>query len=361
MPSIYTDQFILDDAAKYNTKRDWRRASYALYKAATNRGPEFYARCQAHMQKRVCTGTSGMKGKFRYPDAEIEAAAKLYTQRNHFKRGPHGHLYRAALLRSGGCFSEFFIRITAHMDAPSNPYRGSVYAYVCEFADRHAYVGLSATKEGNRWAGHMRPDSPVKKHIDAHHGVPYEFKVLERGINVATRRAKENFWKDTYIDNDWTPLWDVKNPDGSLGSIPTVTKEQCAVCANQCATLGEFFRLYQSRYRIAKKHGWFEEITSHMPRDLSQKAGMRNIESVNERPISEETRAKMSEAKVGRTLSPEHRAKLAAANRARANDPVAIAKRLATIAAKPNAYSWIKRGLPSVPPAASQSPSVSTA
>ncbi len=238
-----------------------------------------------------------MLGKFKYSDAEIEASAKLYTQRNHWKHSVHGLLYRAALLRYGGGTSDFFTRITAHMDAPSNPYSDSVYAYAVEFGDRHAYVGISGRAEGRRWEDHQRR-GPVARHIRKQPGVAVRFIILERGLNTATAKAREAFWQADYLDKEWTPLWRIKTPAGSLGSVPTVTYEQCRVCASLCKTRKEFFDRYQSRYRIAKRHGWYEEITRHMPTDLEARQAQARRNSA--KPVTQATRRKQRLAKLGR-------------------------------------------------------------
>lgn len=297
--SKYTAESILADAARFTIKRDWRKQSYPFYKAAQKLGAAFYASCQAHMEKRVKTGTSGMKGKFKYTGAEIEAAAKLYQHRNQWKRGPHGRLYSAGRNRYGAN-SERWKALTAHMRPPINPFREACYlVYVCEFEDRHAYVGITCDKD-TRWGNHLRR-GPVFRHHQRQPGVPYQFREVQTGITREEAQTREQFWKDTYLDNEWTPLWSVVTPDGSLGSVPSITKAQCAACAALCTTRGEFLRRYQSRYKIAKKRGWYEEITSHMPTDLEARQAQARKNAA--KPVTEATRARQRASALARAHS----------------------------------------------------------
>jgi predicted GIY-YIG superfamily endonuclease len=295
MITKYTREAILADAARFTVKRDWKQQSYRFYKAARLFGADFYAQCMRHM-KRAKRLVGPTKGKFRYTDAEIERVAKDYRQRNHFKRGARPY-YQAALTRYGGSQSDFFTCITAHMDAPSNPYSDSVYAYVVEFDDRHAYVGISGRVEGRRWEDHQRR-GPVARHLKKQPDVGVKFTILERGLNAASAKAREAYWQADYLDKEWTPLWKIKTPAGSLGSVPTVTREQCRACAALCRTRKEFFDRYQSRYRISKRNGWYEEITRHMPTDLEARQAQARKNS--SRPVSDATRQKQRLAKLGK-------------------------------------------------------------
>jgi len=306
MSSKYTEESILVDALRFIIKRDWKQQSYRFYKQARERGPEFYARCMAHMRKgRPPVGPT--KGKFKFSDAEIEAGAKLYTERGRFKNGPHGRLYEAGRRRHG-IYSDFWKRITAHMEAPRNPYGGDIYAYVVAFEDMHAYVGISCRAEGVRMDdpadGHL-VKGPVFRHLQKHPGIKYEFHVIEPSVAYADKRDREGYWQAHFISEGWTPLWNPKTIPGSLGRIPTVTKEQCAACARLCKERTEFLRRYQSRYKIAKKRGWYDEITTHMrSNDDARRELCRKLAA---RPVSQVTRDRQSAAKLGRKLSPEHR------------------------------------------------------
>ena len=44
------------------------------------------------------------------------------------------------------------------------------------------------------------------------------------------------------------------------------TKEECAELAKKCTFRSDFISKYPNAYDAARKHGWYEEITSHMPK-----------------------------------------------------------------------------------------------
>ena len=77
--------------------------------------------------------------------------------------------------------------------------------------------------------------------------------------------------------------------------------------ARKYKTRQEWIDNSQMSYRIAKRNGWYDEASAHMPaRMLGVGVGIKR---------SAETREKQRQAKLGKAQSPEHRAARAEAVR----------------------------------------------
>jgi hypothetical protein len=83
------------------------------------------------------------------------------------------------------------------------------------------------------------------------------------------------------------------------------TKEAVFAKAKEFQTRKEWYLGSQFTYSLAKREGWFEQASAHMPkRVLGIGAGV---------PKSEEAKAKMRQAKLGTTQSAEQKAAKSAA------------------------------------------------
>jgi hypothetical protein len=84
---IYTDDFIIETAKKYNTRSEWRRASYGTYQAARKRS--LTEQCVSHMVR-------PKNYNFTYTEENIRISAKKYNTRSEWAKKDHGS-YCAAL------------------------------------------------------------------------------------------------------------------------------------------------------------------------------------------------------------------------------------------------------------------------
>jgi hypothetical protein len=234
---------------------------------------------------------------WRYSDEDLMASAAQYKHRTDWKKSANKQ-YQAASWRG------IVDKCCAHMVPQAHPYSGSYIVYAYEFADRYAYVGH--TFRPSQRAGQHMQRGPVLKHM----GVcpDYSYKVLEDGINSPVESAKaEAHWQAKYQEQGWMPLWTAKA--GGLGTVQVTrwTKENVMAEARKYKTRQEWIDKSQMSYRIAKREGWFDEASAHMPkRVLGIGAGVAK---------TPEAREKMRQAKLGKAQSPEAKAAKSAAIR----------------------------------------------
>ena len=228
--------------------------------------------------------------KHPWTDDEIVAVAAKYQHKGDWKRSSErldSAAYQSALTRP-----EVYARATAHMTPKAHPYSGSYTVYAYEFADRHAYVGHTFQPVVRRTM-HMQR-GPVLQHMAV--CLDYAYKTLEAGINTPMESAKaEAYWQAKYLEQGWLPLWTARA--GGLGTIRVVrwTKENVMAEARKYKTRQEWIDHSQMSYRIAKREGWFEEASAHMPkRVLGIGAGVAK---------TPEAREKMRQAKLGQPQS----------------------------------------------------------
>lgn len=98
--SIYTDEKIKEEAAKYNRLKDFRDNSPGEYRAAQKRGKEFFSDVTKHMDR----------DKYSFSDEELETIAAFYDTKYQFEKNDR-NAYRQAYSRG----RDFFDRITSHM------------------------------------------------------------------------------------------------------------------------------------------------------------------------------------------------------------------------------------------------------
>lgn len=295
----YTEEILAVDAKKYATRLEWEKAgekirqngSVSPYMSALGYGAEFFKKYCKHMEQR-----------HRWTDDEIIATAAKYTHKGDWKRSLDrldSAAYQAALSRP-----EVFISATAHMTPKAHPYSGSYVVYAYEFSDRYAYVGHTF-QPSKRRTQHMQ-QGPVVKHILI--CPEYTYKILDYGISNPIESAKaEALWQLRYKENGWVPLWTAKA--GSLGAVHVVkwTKEAVFAQAKKYKTRQEWISKSQLSYRIAKREGWFDEASAHMPKRVLG-IGVGIVRSA-------EAREKMRQAKLGHKQSSKHSADRLAATR----------------------------------------------
>lgn len=308
----YPDEELVSDAARYSTRLEWRRAGeleritggFSRYGAAVKRGATFMRLCCAHMLK----GERG--GWSKYSDADICRIALNYEHKGDWKRSnvrSDAAAYQAALNRP-----EVFLKATQHMTPKASPYSHSYYVYACEFEDRHVYVGLSF--RSTRKSEHT-VRGPVREHAAVCPN--YAFKVVQDSIAAPSEvQLAEKAWMERYASEGWTLL--NQNRAGGLGTVRAVkwTKEAVLAEARKYATKQAWINGSQASYRIAKREGWFDEASAHMPkrdarhlvgRTVSAETRARQVAVAQRRAADPAWRAAHSAALKGRRLTQAHR------------------------------------------------------
>src|ERR1051326_5623900 len=150
MYPAYTEQELIEDAKNYKTRKEWKQAGEKLreqgrvspFNCALRYGPEFFKRHCSHMELH-----------HKWTDDEIIESAAKYRHKGDWRRSFDSRdraAYQAGQLRP-----KVFKRATAHMKPKANPYSGSYIIYACEFSDHYVYVGLTCTPK-TRHAQHMQ-------------------------------------------------------------------------------------------------------------------------------------------------------------------------------------------------------------
>lgn len=277
----YSDELCSSTAKLYATRGALKKACPQIYMSMYFKGT-LDKHC-AHM----VAGKRGMP--FQHTFEDLAAAFKRHTTLGAVKRGPDSRFYRVAWDRYG-TRSEEWKTLTAHMEPPMKFVGHLIYAI--EFSDSHAYVGQTLVSK-RRFRDHQEV-GPVRAHLDANPDATFATKVLEENIWSRDVKAREGYWQTHYEAQGWTPLWSAD--PGGLGRLTKTTREQAHQAALQCTTRNEFWTRFQSIAKLARKRGWFDEITAHLPEIA---------------PVSEETRQKQSEAAKARPQrTPEEMARM---------------------------------------------------
>jgi len=233
------------------------------------------------------------KIRHQWTEDEIIAVAANYKHKGDWKRSSdrlHSAAYQATFRRPG-----LLVRASAHMTPKSSPYSGSYIIYAFEFTDSHAYIGLTFTPAA-RFAQHMAR-GPVFEHIKICSA--YTYKILRSGLNSPQEAIEhERHWIKWY-QKDWILL--NAAPGGGLGTVQLTkwTRESVIAEARKYASKQEWIDSSQFTYRLAKREGWFDEASAHMPRRvLGIGVG---------RKVSQATRRKQRQAKLGTVHTKQHR------------------------------------------------------
>lgn len=236
------------------------------------------------------------KLRWKHTDEKLMASAQQFKHRAGWKRGASKH-YQAA--RNRGILDQ----CCAHMVRAANPYAGDYVIYAYEFEDRHVYVGLTFLPSFRRSMHKVR--GPVVEHAKVCPN--YRHRQVETGLPSPEAAAEaEQRHIARYRSDGWTLL--NRQKGGGLGTLKREwTKELVLVEALKFQTKQEWIKGSQMSYRVAKREGWFEEASAHMPK--------RDVRHLVGRAASLETRQKQSAAKAGCTLSKEHRERIAASVR----------------------------------------------
>lgn len=283
----YSETDLIEDAKRFKTRQEWREAgiverqhgAYSHYGSALKQGRAFMQICCKHMVH----GMIGNKYRLKHSDADLLASARRFQTRGQWKVQAN-NTYQAAKYRP------IWDECVAHMRPAVNPYAKDYVVYVYEFSDNHCYVGLSIVPE-NRKASHACR-GPVFDHAEICSNQVY--KTLEMDLSYLEVGPAEGRWQQIYEEKGWIALHTA--PAGSLGSVPfrsKWTKELILAEALKYQTKQAWIDGSQGTYRTAKKEGWFEEASMHMPKyDKSR---------LVTRIISDEVKAKMRKAKLGKT------------------------------------------------------------
>lgn len=257
----YTLDELRQIASKYKTLGDFQNTDAGAYNVARSKGNFFFKEITAHMVQ------------VNYWDYQkVEDLAKKYNTKKEFMKA-HGGAYNWALSKLS---ENEFKKIFSHFKSIGNMHKRMIYAF--EFSDKSVYVGLTFNPEKRKGQHFKGLNSAVKKYIELT-GIQPVFKEVTDYMSQEDAVKAEESVEKRYKDEGWKILNVSKT--GALGSVivkwnlDTVRDE-----ALKYKTRSEFSEKSPSAYGAAKKNGWYDEVTSHMPKSKTQKRDFDDIKNV---------------------------------------------------------------------------------
>lgn len=188
-------------------------------------------------------------------DQEIIDEAKKYKTRSGWKRGNLRH-YQETLKRR----RHIIAACTAHMERPVGPYSEDGHqAYVYEFADKSAYVGITCNWN-RRHESHLET-GPVARKIAQ--GVSYTLKRLETKLSPDEACKKEDEYTLKYVADGWVNLSTAKWR-GALGSLTKYTYGKIIETARKYASKKEFSTAHGPMVQFVYIKGWMPKISAEL-------------------------------------------------------------------------------------------------
>ena len=217
-------------------------------------------------------------GYWAQPERLKEAAAQ-YPTRSTFRKG-NGSAYIIAW-RMG-----ILDTVCEHMKRQCSLAKRGVYAF--EFPNKTCYIGLTYNFD-KRYVEHTQEKGAVFNYIQQHENVVFEFKKLSEYIDPEEAAKLEAETIEKYKLEGWILLNRVKA--GGLGSTRRIwNKEKCKLEALKYKTRGQFQYEEAGAYNAAKKNGWFDEITSHIPKFTPGPSKWNTLEKVQVAALKYKTR-----------------------------------------------------------------------
>jgi len=291
---IWTKEKCIAEALKYDNRKDFQMKSPGAYNACGKRGLNCIDEVCGHMKVKLKNWTKG----------EIVNVAKNYKTRGEFAKKSKG-AYLFALRRgwlneicidkepvlntwtknkvlklakecktrtefnkkSGSALqyakrNGFYEQACKHMKPIGNLYKRMIYVY--EFSDKSAYIGLTYKESKRKYEHLYEKRGPVASHIKRTKIKPI-YKVLHDYIEIEKATKLEQKFIDEYKMKGWNILNSVSG--GALGGNKVIwTKAKCHEIARKFTNKIDFYNSleFSGARQAASKHGWMEEICSHM-------------------------------------------------------------------------------------------------
>jgi len=243
---FWTKERCKEEALKYNSRREFRINSYNAYNTCTKNG----------WLEEVCIRLPGWKPKNYWTKERCKEEALKYKTRHEFELGN-----TSAYLTSRR--NNWLDEIGNHMIVCGNKYKRCIYSI--EFSDNHIYIGLTYNFE-KRIKDHFIDKDTNKSSAFLHFketNSTYEIKKITDYLEKEEAVKMENYILKSYIDKNWIPLNKAKC--GALGSNTLIwNKEKCKEEALKYKTRREFGTNCSSGYTSARINGWLDDICQHM-------------------------------------------------------------------------------------------------
>ena len=160
--------------------------------------------------------------------------------------------------------------ICSHMVYLGDRYNRGIYSYKIEYNNKkYAYSGLTCNFE-RRHKEHLKNINGIHKikcTIDTfcrenNIKLPmYEIAYDYMDVNNAKLKEYENMVE---LDKQGYIILNKSKCGGLGGNLSELTKEKCQELSLLCKTRKEFYKKYNSAYKLSGKNNWLDEICSHM-------------------------------------------------------------------------------------------------
>ena len=245
--TVWTDELLFAEAAKYTARGAFQRGSRRAYSAARRRG----------ILDRICAHMGGRKAPLKWTDEMLAAEALKYTTRGAFQRGSK-RAYSAALRRG------ILDRICAHTSALYEPLTEEMVA-----AEAAKYPSRRAFSIGSGRAYRAALRKGILNRVCEHMG-PYKERTNWTDEMLAAEAAKYSSRK-AFVS-------------GSPGAYSAALRRDIIdrICAHmdvtfvswdedmlraeaaKYATRGEFSLGSRKAYSVARRRGLLDHICGHM-------------------------------------------------------------------------------------------------
>ena len=237
----WTKERCTEEASKYETKSAFRNGSPGAFSSAYIHG----------WLDEICQNLKLLRTYYSIEEC-AEEAIKYATKTEFKKKAP---LHYSHAIRKG-----FLSKICNHMEKQGSPLMRAVYVF--EFADNHAYVGLTSNLNRREKEHLTNHSSAVFRHIQESK-CSYTFKCLTDYLSKEEAAEIEVNTIIEYAKNGWCIL-NIKS-GGDLGSkIRKYTKQYCKEITSQYDDKNIFQDSNPTFYRYLIKRGWLDELCSHM-------------------------------------------------------------------------------------------------
>lgn len=244
---FWTKQSCAIEALKYETRTAFKLGSPGAQLAAYKNG----------WLDEICRHMRTMIHHYSKQECAKEAL-KYQTKTEFMEKSP---LYYSQAIRNG-----FINEICKHMKKLGNPEKRAVYVF--EFADNHAYIGLTLNLERREKEHKTDKKSSVYKYI-IKSGCQPIFKPLTGYLPKKKAAQKEDDTIIEYSKNGWFML--NKKRGGDLGSkSKKFTKKLCKRIALQYSDRTEFHKKNSYFYNYIWCRGWLDELCAHMTRQKNE-------------------------------------------------------------------------------------------
>lgn len=243
----WTIEKCFEEAKKYKHRSVFKKKSSTAYSILSKKG----------LLNEACSHMTKMDTIKKWTKSKCIEAAKQCKTKSEFNIKFCGAM---AIAKKRGWYEE----LLQYFTPVGNKYKRCIY--VCEFPDKHAYVGLTYNFEKRKKQHLWDKDSSVFKHMFLTKLKPL-FKQVTDYIDYQKAAIKEGDILNEYKNNNWIML--NKVPTGGLGSkdgiIRKWTEEKCIEVAKTCSSYTSFAKEYKSAISYCQKHHIISKIKEILP------------------------------------------------------------------------------------------------